>query len=104
MSLYTPPTRWREPFSYIKTSETIEETTQDVLSHGFIYLMGKHDNEWLDRTTKRLVAQEHRPRVLFQQPTPQRGLPSAMQSCGKKIGEGSLASFLKVCFLSLLSP
>ena len=31
------------------------ETTQDALSrhsHGFTYLMDKHDNEWLDKNNK----------------------------------------------------
>ena len=50
-SLY-PSDRWREPFSYVKTSETIEETTQDALSHGFTYLMDERDNEWLDKNNE----------------------------------------------------
>ncbi|KAI9437906.1 enhancer of polycomb-like-domain-containing protein [Lactarius psammicola] len=50
-SLY-PPDRWREPVSYIKTSETIEETTQDALSHGFTYLMDERDKEWLDKNNE----------------------------------------------------
>ena len=50
-SLY-PPDRWREPISYIKTSETIEETTQDALSHGFTYLMDERDKEWLDKNNE----------------------------------------------------
>ena len=50
-SLY-PSDRWREPVSYVKTSETIEETTLDALSHGFTYLMDERDNEWLDRNNE----------------------------------------------------
>ena len=50
-SLY-PPERWREPISYVKTSETIEETTQDALSHGFTYLMDERDKEWLDKNNE----------------------------------------------------
>lgn len=50
-SLY-PTDRWREPVSYVKTSETIEETTQDALSHGFTYLMDERDNEWLDKNNE----------------------------------------------------
>ncbi|KAH9020325.1 enhancer of polycomb-like-domain-containing protein [Lactarius pseudohatsudake] len=50
-SLY-PPDRWREPVSYIKTSESIEETTQDALSHGFTYLMDERDKEWLEKNNE----------------------------------------------------
>jgi enhancer of polycomb-like protein len=50
-SLY-PTDQWHEPFSYVKTSETIEETTQDSLLHGFTYLMDGHDNKWLDKNNK----------------------------------------------------
>ncbi|KAN0134192.1 hypothetical protein V8E53_007964 [Lactarius tabidus] len=50
-SLY-PTDQWHEPFSYVKTSETIEETTQDSLSHGFTYLMDGRDNEWLDKNNE----------------------------------------------------
>ena len=31
---FYPPSRWRDPVSYLKTLETIEETTQDTLAHG----------------------------------------------------------------------
>ncbi|KAN0132706.1 hypothetical protein V8E53_009377 [Lactarius tabidus] len=47
-SLY-PTDQWHEPFSYVKTSETIEETTQDSLLH---YLMDGCDNEWLDKNNE----------------------------------------------------
>jgi enhancer of polycomb-like protein len=50
-SLY-PPDRWHEPVSYVKTSETIEETMQDALSHGFTYLMDERDKEWLDKNNE----------------------------------------------------
>jgi hypothetical protein len=50
-SLY-PPDRWRELVSYVKTSETIEETTQDALSHQFTYLMDERDKEWLDKNNE----------------------------------------------------
>lgn len=50
-SLY-PPNRWRDPVSYVKTSETTEETTQDALAHGFTYFMDERDKEWLDRNNE----------------------------------------------------
>ena len=50
-SLY-PPNRWRDPVSYLKTSETIEETTQDALAHGFSYFMDERDKEWLDKNNE----------------------------------------------------
>ncbi|KAI9453934.1 enhancer of polycomb-like-domain-containing protein, partial [Russula earlei] len=50
-SLY-PPNRWRDPISYVKTSETIEETTQDSLAHGFTYFMDERDKEWLDKNNE----------------------------------------------------
>ena len=49
-SLY-PPNRWRDPVSYLKTSETIEETTQDALVH-FTYFMDERDKEWLDKNNE----------------------------------------------------
>jgi enhancer of polycomb-like protein len=50
-SLY-PPNRWRDPVSFLKTSETIEETTQDALAHGFTYFMDERDKEWLDKNNE----------------------------------------------------
>lgn len=50
-SLY-PPNRWRDPVSFLKTSETIEETTQDSLAHGFTYFMDERDKEWLDKNNE----------------------------------------------------
>jgi enhancer of polycomb-like protein len=50
-SLY-PPNRWRDPISFVKTSETIEETTQDALAHGFSYFMDERDKEWLDKNNE----------------------------------------------------
>ncbi|KAI0262080.1 enhancer of polycomb-like-domain-containing protein [Gloeopeniophorella convolvens] len=44
--------RWRDPVSYVKTSETVEETTQDALAHGFSYFMDERDKEWLDKNNE----------------------------------------------------
>ena len=41
-SLY-PPNRWRDPVSFLKTSEPIEKTTRDSLAYGFTYLMDERD-------------------------------------------------------------
>lgn len=50
-SLY-PPDRWRDPVSYVKTSETIEETTQGALANGFTYFMDERDKEWLEKNNE----------------------------------------------------
>ncbi|KAI0300651.1 enhancer of polycomb-like-domain-containing protein [Multifurca ochricompacta] len=50
-SLYQPD-RWRDPVSYVKTSETSEETLQDALAHGFTYFMDERDKEWLDKNNE----------------------------------------------------
>ena len=50
-SLY-PPNRWHDPVSFLKTSETIEETTHDSLAHGFTYFMDERDKEWLDKNNE----------------------------------------------------
>lgn len=44
--------RWRDPVSYVKTSETIEETTHDALANGFSYFMDERDKEWLDKNNE----------------------------------------------------
>ena len=49
---FYPPSRWRDPVSYLKTLETIEETTQDTLAHGFTYFMDERDKEWLDKNAR----------------------------------------------------
>jgi len=50
-SLY-PPNRWRDPISYVKMSETTEETTQDALAHGFTYFMDERDKEWFEKNNE----------------------------------------------------
>jgi enhancer of polycomb-like protein len=50
-SLY-PRDRWRDPVSYVKTSETVEETTQGALANGFTYFMDERDKEWLDKNNE----------------------------------------------------
>ena len=52
-------------------SETIEETTQDSLAHGFTYFMDERDKEWLDKNNEELVMKEYPLKVLFQHPAQQ---------------------------------
>jgi Enhancer of polycomb-like len=47
-----PRDRWRDPVSYVKTSETVEETTQGALANGFTYFMDERDKEWLDKNNE----------------------------------------------------
>ncbi|KAI0057206.1 hypothetical protein BV25DRAFT_1812676 [Artomyces pyxidatus] len=44
--------RWRDPISYIKTSETVEEAVSDSLANGFTYYMDERDKEWLDKNNE----------------------------------------------------
>lgn len=46
--LYAPG-RWKDPSTYLKFSDTVEESTLFALSHSFIYYMDERDKEWLDR-------------------------------------------------------
>ncbi|THH11138.1 hypothetical protein EW146_g8143 [Bondarzewia mesenterica] len=47
-----PPDRWKDPFSYIKTSETVEEAIADSLANGFTYFMDERDEEWLEKNNE----------------------------------------------------
>lgn len=49
--LYAPG-RWKEPYSYVKSSDTVEEATSFALSDGFIYYMDERDQEWLDKNNE----------------------------------------------------
>ena len=44
-----PPGRWKDPVTYLKFSDTVEESTLFALANGFIYYMDERDKEWLDR-------------------------------------------------------
>ncbi|KAI0065205.1 hypothetical protein BV25DRAFT_146653 [Artomyces pyxidatus] len=46
------PDRWKDPVSYFKTSDTVEEALDGNLAHGFTYLMDEHDKEWLDKNNE----------------------------------------------------
>ncbi|KAH7923575.1 hypothetical protein BV22DRAFT_1015104 [Leucogyrophana mollusca] len=47
-----PPDRWRDPASYIKSSETVEEACSNALIDAFTYLMDERDKDWLDRNNE----------------------------------------------------
>ncbi|KAH9949542.1 enhancer of polycomb-like-domain-containing protein [Amylocystis lapponica] len=47
-----PPSRWKDPATYVKSSDTIEEACSFALSNGFIYYMDERDKEWLDKNNE----------------------------------------------------
>ena len=47
-----PPGRWKDPHSYVKSSDTVEEATSFALAGGFIYFMDERDKEWLDKNNE----------------------------------------------------
>ncbi|OJT01716.1 Enhancer of polycomb-like protein 1 [Trametes pubescens] len=47
-----PSGRWKDPFSYVKSSDTIEEATSYALANGFIYYMDERDKDWLDKNNE----------------------------------------------------
>lgn len=44
--------RWHDPTNYVKSSDTIEESTSFALVGGFIYYMDERDKDWLDRNNE----------------------------------------------------
>ncbi|TFY75117.1 hypothetical protein EWM64_g8894, partial [Hericium alpestre] len=49
---FYPPGRWKDPVSYIKTSETVEEAIKDGLANSFSYFMDERDLEWLEKNNE----------------------------------------------------
>ena len=47
-----PPGRWKDPVTYVKSSDTIEETVTDALANGFVYYMDERDEEWLEKNNE----------------------------------------------------
>ncbi|KAI0341412.1 hypothetical protein BDW22DRAFT_1358947 [Trametopsis cervina] len=47
-----PPNKWRDPVTYVKSSDSIEEATSFALANGFIYYMDERDKEWLDKNNE----------------------------------------------------
>lgn len=48
-----PSSRWKDPHSYVKSSDTVEEATSFALAGGFTYFMDERDKEWLDKNNER---------------------------------------------------
>ncbi|KAI0687709.1 enhancer of polycomb-like-domain-containing protein [Cytidiella melzeri] len=46
------PNKWRDPVTYVKSSDSVEESTSFALSNGFIYYMDERDKEWLDKNNE----------------------------------------------------
>ncbi|GBE89019.1 Enhancer of polycomb-like protein [Sparassis crispa] len=44
--------RWKDPHSYVKSSDTVEEACSFALTNGFIYYMDERDKEWLDKNNE----------------------------------------------------
>ncbi|KAL1943915.1 hypothetical protein VTO73DRAFT_3733 [Trametes versicolor] len=47
-----PSGRWKDPVTYVKSSDTIEEATSYALANGFIYYMDERDKDWLDKNNE----------------------------------------------------
>lgn len=47
-----PPNQWRDPVTYVKSSDSVEEATSFALANGFIYYMDERDKEWLDKNNE----------------------------------------------------
>lgn len=46
------PNRWTDPSTFIKSSDTVEDTWDSALNNGFTYLMDERDKEWLDKNNE----------------------------------------------------
>jgi len=44
--------RWKDPATYTRSSETVEESTSSALANGFSYYMDERDKEWLDKSNE----------------------------------------------------
>ncbi|KAI9064742.1 hypothetical protein FKP32DRAFT_1665768 [Trametes sanguinea] len=47
-----PSGRWKDPATYVKSSDTVEESISFALANGFIYYMDERDKEWLDKNNQ----------------------------------------------------
>lgn len=47
-----PPNRWKDPATYVKSSDTVEEAILYSLANGFVYYMDERDKEWLDKNNE----------------------------------------------------
>lgn len=47
-----PANRWKDPASYVCTSQTVEEHITNGIANGFTYYMDERDKEWLDKNNE----------------------------------------------------
>lgn len=47
-----PSGRWKDPTTYVKFSDTVEESISFSLANGFIFYMDERDKEWLDKNNE----------------------------------------------------
>ncbi|OSX65465.1 hypothetical protein POSPLADRAFT_1167718, partial [Postia placenta MAD-698-R-SB12] len=47
-----PSGRWKDPTTYVKFSDTVEESISFSLTNGFIFYMDERDKEWLDKNNE----------------------------------------------------
>lgn len=47
-----PPTRWKDPATYVCTSQIVEEAITNGLANGFTYYIDERDKEWLDKNNE----------------------------------------------------
>ncbi|KZT21983.1 hypothetical protein NEOLEDRAFT_1072458 [Neolentinus lepideus HHB14362 ss-1] len=47
-----PSGRWVDPFNYIRSSESVEESIRDGIANGFTYFMDERDQEWLEKNSE----------------------------------------------------
>ncbi|KDQ21629.1 hypothetical protein BOTBODRAFT_50226 [Botryobasidium botryosum FD-172 SS1] len=49
---YYPASKWTDPATYIKFSDTVEETQTQAIASGLTYVMDERDFEWLEKNNK----------------------------------------------------
>ncbi|TFK47739.1 hypothetical protein OE88DRAFT_737780 [Heliocybe sulcata] len=47
-----PAGRWSDPSTYIRSSDSVEESIRDGIANGFTYLMDERDQEWLEKNNE----------------------------------------------------
>ncbi|KAJ3490259.1 hypothetical protein NLJ89_g11451 [Agrocybe chaxingu] len=47
-----PPNKWKDPATYVATSQTVEESISNGIANGFTYYMDERDKEWLDKNNE----------------------------------------------------
>jgi len=47
-----PPNKWKDPSTYVHTSQTVEEHVINGIANGFTYYMDERDKEWLDKNNE----------------------------------------------------